>query len=93
MFSDGSAVIHDDIGLVAGFEAYFGSSMDLSGFVPTNEQESNNRAELRGLLKCLRLVMTQDDHLCWAFAVDSKYVVDGATGGAAKWREANWTTS
>ena len=39
------------------------------------------------------LVLTQDDHLCWAFAIDSKYVVDGATGGAARWREANQVTT
>ena len=43
-------------------------------------------------LKCLHLVLTQDDHLCWAFAIDSKYVVDGATGGAARWKDSNWTT-
>ena len=30
--------------------------------------------------------------MCWVFAIDSKYVVDGATGGAARWREANWIT-
>ena len=63
MFSDGSSIIHDDIGPVAGFGAYFRSSPDFSDFVPTNEQQSNNRAELRGLLKCLCLVLTQDDHL------------------------------
>ena len=27
-----------------------------------------------------------------AFAVDSKYVIDGATVGAARWKEANWVT-
>ena len=36
--------------------------------------------------------MTRDDLLCSAFAIDSKYVDDGATGGAARWREANWVT-
>ena len=92
VFTDGSSVIHDDIGPVAGFGAYFGSSLDFSEFVPIKEQQSNNRAELRGLLKCLRVVLSQDEHLCWAFAIDSKYVVDGATGGAARWRESNWTT-
>ena len=93
MFSDGSSIIHEDIGPVAGFGAYFGSSLDFSDFVPIREEPSNNRAELRGLLKCLLLVLIQDDHLCWAFAIASKYVVDGATGGAARWREANWVTS
>ena len=48
VFTDGSAIIHDDIGPVAGFGAYFGSSLDSSDFVPIKEQQSNNRAELRG---------------------------------------------
>ena len=37
VFSDGSSIIHDDIGPVAGLGAYFGSSPDFSDFVPTNE--------------------------------------------------------
>ena len=41
-------------------------------------------------MKCLQLVLTQDDHLWLAFAADSKYFIDGATGGAARWKEANW---
>ena len=92
VFTDGSSIIHDDIGPVAGFGAYFGSSLDFLDFVPACEQQSNNRAELRALLRCLQIVSAQDDHLCWAFAIDSKYVVDGATGGAASWREDYWVT-
>ena len=92
VFTDGSSTMRDDIGLVASFGAYFGSPLDFSDFVPIREQQSNNRAELMALLTCLQLVLTQDDHLCWAFAIDSKYVVDGATGGAIRWRDSNWTT-
>ena len=92
VFSDGSSIIHEDIGPVAGFGAYFWSSFDFSDFVPIREQQSNNRAELTAFLKCLLLALTQDDRLCWAFATGSKYVVDGATGGDARAREANSIT-
>ena len=92
VFTDGSSIIHDDIGPVAGFGAYFGSELDFSDFVPTREQQSNNRAELRALLKCLQITHALDSHTCWAFAIDSKYVVDGATGGAATWRDSYWVT-
>ena len=57
VFTDGSSAMHDDIGLVAGFGAYFGSPLDFSDFVPIREQQSNDRAELRALLKCLQLVL------------------------------------
>ena len=46
VFSDGSAEIQDDIGSVAGFGAYFGSLLDFSDFVPKNERQTNDRAEL-----------------------------------------------
>ena len=92
MFTDGSSVTHEDIEPVPGFGAYFGRPLDFSDFVPIKEQQSNNRAELRALLICLHLVLTQDDHLCWAFAIDSKYVVDGAAGGAARWMDSNRVT-
>ena len=46
VFTDGSAVLEDDLGWVGGFGAFFGDSDDFSAPLPLTEPQTNNRAEL-----------------------------------------------
>ena len=58
VFSDGSAILEDDLSWVGGYGAYFGDSYDFSEPLPTKEPPTNNRAELRALLRVLQTVAT-----------------------------------
>ena len=90
VFSDGSAVLEDDLGWVGGFGAYFGSSDDFSEPLPLTDPQTNNRAELWALLRVLQIISSKPGGDRWALALDSIYVVNGANGGANAWRERDW---
>ena len=90
IFSDGSAVLEDDLGWVGGYGAYFGDACDFAEPLPIKEPPTNNRAELRALLRVLQVVSTLPTSKRWALALDSTYAVKGANGGATKWKENGW---
>ena len=87
VFSDRSAVFEDDLAWVGGYGAYFGDACDLLEPLPTKEPQTNNRAELRALLRVLQVVSSLPPTKRWALALDSTYAIKGANGGAAKWKE------
>ena len=90
VFTDGSAVLEEDLGWVGGFGAFFGDRDDFSAPLPLAEPQTNNRAELRALLRVLQIISSKQDSTCWAIATDSSYVVKGVNGGALSWKDKDW---
>ena len=87
IFSDGTAVLEDDVGWVGEYGAYFGDACDFSEPLPTMEPQTNDRAELRALLRVLQVISSLPPTKQWALALDSMYVIRGSNGWAAKWKE------
>ena len=77
VFTDGSAVLEDDLGWVGGFGAFFGDSDNFSAPLPLAEPQTNNRAELRALVRALQIISHKPTPTQWAIALDSSYVVKG----------------
>ena len=90
VFSDGSAVLEEDLGWVGGYGAYFGNCDDFSEPLPPREQQTNSRAEQRALVRVLQIIGEKEDSRRWALALDSTYVIKGANGGASLWKERDW---
>ena len=68
----------------------FGESRNVAERLPTEEDQTNNRGELRAALRALRSHMHGSRSL---ICPDSTYVVDGVLGRAQKWRRHKWHTS
>ena len=62
-------------GAVGGYRVFFGDNRDTPEFIPVHERQSNNRSELRAVLRALRRKTAGKQMLIYA---DSLLVVDGA---------------
>ena len=90
VFTDGSATLEDDLGWVGGYGAYFGDRDSFAAPLPLGDSQTNNRAELRALVRVLQIISSKEGSGSWAVATDSSYVVKGVNGGASRWKEKDW---
>ena len=71
VFTDGSAVLEDDLGWVGGFGAFLGDHDDFLAPLPLTKPQTNNRAELRALARVLQIITLKPDPTRWAIAMES----------------------
>ena len=90
IYPDGSSELHPIVGRVGGCGVFFGDSRDVVEPLPTDEEQTNNRGELRATLAALQGHRPGSRSL---ICPDSMYVVDGVLGRAQKWRRHNWQTA
>ena len=89
MYLDGSSENYPTVGRVGGHGVFFGDERDLAEPLAPDEEQTNNRRELRAALVALqRHVRGTMSLIC----PDSTYVVDGMLGRAHKWRSHKWQT-
>lgn len=60
---------------------------------PNKDIDSNNVAEMNGVINALKYANTIEDLKSMTIFCDSKYVLYGIQGGAIDWRNNNWRTT
>ena len=90
IYLDGSSELHPVAGRVGGYGVFFGDSRDVAEPLPTDEEQTNNRGELRAIVVALQGHRPGSKSL---ICPDSTYVVDGVLGRAQKWRRHGWQTT
>ena len=82
IYTDGSAEILPGIGGIAGYGVYSECGLSISAFLPTDQRQTVNAAELFATIQALGAT----DSARVAICTDSSYVYGGATGSARRWK-------
>ena len=87
-YTDGSAKLHPQVGLVGGYGARIPvSGFELSGYLPVDESQTSNRAEL---MAAIALLGSLPRHILkLLIATDSDYLCCGIQGPVYKWQAGN----
>ena len=83
IYPDGSSELHLAAERVGGYGVFFGDPRDVAEPLPMDEEQTDNRGELRATLAALQGHRPGTQSL---ICPDSTYVVDGLLGRAQKWR-------
>ena len=90
-YTDASAKLHQQVGLVGGYGACIRvTGFELSGYVPVDASQTNNRAELMAAIA--QLGSLPGHILKVLIATDSDYLCCGIQGPVYKWKAGNWCT-
>ena len=88
VYSDGSSTPAQGRRLrVGGYGVSYGDERDFFAPLPTEEEQTNNRAELRAGLHALEHASRDTNTL---LITDSQYLSLGISGRAAKWKRRDW---
>ena len=90
IYPDGSSEKHPEVGWVGGYGVFFGDERDTAEFIPVEEDQTNNRGELRAALRSLQGHRAGQRSL---ICPDSLLVVNGVLGWAQRWRRHKWHNS
>ena len=86
IYTDGSAVTQPGVGGIAGYGVYSECGLSISGFLPTDQLQTDNVAELFATIKALGSATSTNIAIC----TDSSYVYGGAAGSARRWKVCGW---
>ena len=86
IYTDSSAEILPGIGGVAGYGVYSEGGLSISAFLPTDQRQTVNTAELFATIQALRSTGSSNSAIC----TDSSYVYGGASGSARRWKVRGW---
>lgn len=92
VFTDGSCINNGKINSFGGYGVYFGENdkRNISKRFSSGEKVTNNKAELKAILECLKILKKNKSYI---IVTDSMYSIKCLTVWNKNWIKNNWKTS